>query len=86
MQYDLFESVEISQMNHRLCEMQTKQDKLRKGMFARHGELSKRIDVLDGMVEDLLQVIMSLQNINEVKPKNDKVIKPIFGELMEMSK
>lgn len=86
MQYDLFESKEMCHVNHRIDKLEAKHGRSHRGLFARHNELEKRIEVLDGMVEDLLQVIMSLQNINVAKPKDDKVIKPIFGELMEMSK
>jgi hypothetical protein len=86
MQYDLFESPEICHVKQTIETLDAKCSRTDRRLFASVGELKKRTEVLEGVVEDLLQVIMSLQNINTVKPKTDKVIKPVFGELMEMSK
>ena len=85
MQQYFFETEEVRQLRHEVQSFTSSQSNLRRGIFAKHTDLEKRVTALEGIVDDLLHVILTMQNIH-AKPTEEKVIIPVFGELMEVSK
>jgi len=51
---DLFPLTEIEILSGRVIQNETGLDNLRKGLFVRHGEQSKKISVLEGIVDKIV--------------------------------
>jgi primosomal protein N'' len=76
MQYDLFNADEIERLRQECAELRQAHSNMRRGLFARHTELSRLISELR---EELSQ-------IKQITAKKKAELVPFFGEYIEVIK
>lgn len=76
MQYDLFNCSEIDRLRQECAELRQAQSNMRRGLFARHTELSKLIAELRS----------ELNEVKQITAKKKAELVPFFGEYIEVIK
>ena len=76
MQYNLFKETETDILRQEVLELRLAQANMRRGLFARHNELERKI----GALQD------ELDQYKNITAKKKAELVPFFGEYIEVSK
>lgn len=76
MQYNLFKETETDRLRQEVLELRLAQANMRRGLFARHGELQRKIEALQA----------ELEGYKQVKAGKKAELVPFFGEYLEVTK
>ena len=76
MQYNLFKETETDLLRQEVLELRLAQANMRRGLFARHGELERKCAALQAELNDYKQV----------KAGKKAELVPFFGEYLELTK
>lgn len=76
MQLDLFQDDDVEALYNEIANLRSTISNLRRGIFARHGELSRIV----------LELREELQSIKQMGAKKKAELVPFFGEFIEVMK